>query len=726
MVLKAYPIDARDRFPPPNSQRASGKSPHRAKRAQTIMRPSKIPTALILVGLAMPVAAQSTLDWPVGELQPYREDSGLRQDANGVSAKVYEHVVHVKGATWLRLYFADVQLGPGSFIRVTSLLDNEVQELDAEALTIWSNSSAYFNGDAVMVELVAGPRTSRNRIVIDQVASELAPAIPARGCSYPCGICDTDDRMASTVDWACRLLPAGCTASVWNEDSCLVSAGHCIGSNNVIEFRVPDSSASCGIRHPPVADQFPILTTAFDNGGVGNDWAVMTSGTNSLGQTPFERYGALRRIASSPPSTGQSLDIWGYGIDPPQCTDSQTQQSSGGSVTSVFTLSFGHNVDATCGNSGSAVIRNSEILGIASHCPCNNSATRVDHSDFSAARGELCSDGGCAPECNDGNPCTDDVCVGGSCTFTPTPGPCDDGNPCTIGDSCSGSVCMPGSPLVCDDGSICTDDICVDGSCTFTPTPGPCDDLDACTVGDACSGGVCVPGPPRVCEDGNPCTADLCVDGSCTFTPIASPCDDGNRCTIGDTCSGRICVPGSPLVCDDGNPCSADVCVDGSCTFTPIAGPCDDGNPCTIGDICSDRVCVPGSRLVCDDGLFCNGAERCITGVCQPGVAPCIDDCCEEANTCMPCGCLCIYDLDGNCAVAGGDLGLFAGCWLCCNTDQCWQENACAGTDFDCNGCVGGGDLGWFAGRWMKTCDEVDPTDDYPPCRSCDGQVVCP
>jgi hypothetical protein len=113
-------------------------------------------------------------------------------------------------------------------------------------------------------------------------------------------------------------------------------------------------------------------------------------GTNNEGQKPFQRYGALMPIAETPPATGNALTIWGYGIDSP-CNLSQTQQTSDGSVTSVSGTLFNHNVDATFGNSGSGLIRNGqEILGIATHCPCPNWATRVDHPAFTAARESLC------------------------------------------------------------------------------------------------------------------------------------------------------------------------------------------------------------------------------------------------------------------------------------------------------------------------------------------------
>ncbi len=128
---------------------------------------------LVIGSLATPLLAQTTLDYPVGERQPYHYDSGIRPNQAEVTNVVSEHFVQVDGAAWLRLYFGDVELEPGSFVRITSQLDNEIQELDARGLAMWSNSSAYFNGDSVFIELVAAPKTRRNRILINEVAIEL-------------------------------------------------------------------------------------------------------------------------------------------------------------------------------------------------------------------------------------------------------------------------------------------------------------------------------------------------------------------------------------------------------------------------------------------------------------------------------------------------------------------------------------------------------------------------
>ena len=57
-------------------------------------------------------------------------------------------------AAALRLRFADVQLSPGSVLRVTSLTDGARQHLTAAALTQWRQGSAWFNGPAVHVELL--------------------------------------------------------------------------------------------------------------------------------------------------------------------------------------------------------------------------------------------------------------------------------------------------------------------------------------------------------------------------------------------------------------------------------------------------------------------------------------------------------------------------------------------------------------------------------------------
>ncbi|MCG8405781.1 MAG: trypsin-like serine protease [Phycisphaerales bacterium] len=403
-----------------------------------------ITTAVILFGGAIEVGAQETPNRPYPEPEAYQHDSGTKASLIAATATVHDHEVIVEDAVWLRIHFSEVQLEKGSFIRMTSVQDGEVQELDAAGLAMWSNASAYFNGNAVLVELVAEPGTSRNRFVIDKVASKRTGAVQIRGGGGQCGICGgSDDRVPSSEVWTGRLAPGGCTASVWNAESCLVTAGHCVAGANAVHFNVPNSNPNCIVNQPPIADQFPITNVLSSNFGPGDDWAVMTTGTNNLGQTIFQRYGEFRPIASSPGVVGQQCELTGYGVDL-TCTLSETQQTASGPITSVFAASYRFGIDLRGGNSGSALMLNDEIIGIATHCPCNNIATRVDLQAFADAREALCP-----TDCNSNS--IPDIC---DLDCGPAAGPCDvpgcgqslDCNENDIPDDCEGGDLCPPTP----------------------------------------------------------------------------------------------------------------------------------------------------------------------------------------------------------------------------------------------------------------------------------------
>jgi hypothetical protein len=105
----------------------------------------------------------------------------------------------------------------------------------------------------------------------------------------------------------------------------------------------------------------------------------------------------------------------------------------------------------------------------------------------------------------------------------------------------------------CDDGNPCTSDICVPGvGCTLMPLSGvACDDGNACSVFDTCWDGRCI-GTARTCDDRNPCTSDTCVPGvGCTYRLLSGvACDDENACTVSDTCIMGTCT-GTPRTCPD-------------------------------------------------------------------------------------------------------------------------------------------------------------------------------
>ena len=95
--------------------------------------------AVTVVGAAQaqqvqqPQVQHQTLDLPVSEFMPYTADSGLKANSAMVATVLFREDIQVNEAEWIRVYFGDVELATGSVVRITSLLDGEVQELDAAA-----------------------------------------------------------------------------------------------------------------------------------------------------------------------------------------------------------------------------------------------------------------------------------------------------------------------------------------------------------------------------------------------------------------------------------------------------------------------------------------------------------------------------------------------------------------------------------------------------------------
>ncbi len=232
--------------------------------------------------------------------------------------------------------------------------------------------------------------------------------------------------------------------------------------------------------------------------------------------------------------------------------------------------------------------------------------------------GDQCVAGTCTPgvpaDCDDDNVCTDDSCdpeLG--CVFTDNTLACEDGSVCTVGDLCAGGLCLPGAVLVCDDGNPCTDDVCDPvAGCLFTANQAACDDGVGCTLGDHCVEGACVSDALDPCDDGNPCTDNLCDPAlGCQSSDNENDCDDGDVCTLNDHCALGECVGDGELFCDDFNPCTDDACdpVLG-CTHILNNAACDDGDACTSGEACAAGECVGGLPTDCDDGDPCT-LESC-------------------------------------------------------------------------------------------------------------------
>ncbi len=186
-------------------------------------------------------------------------------------------------------------------------------------------------------------------------------------------------------------------------------------------------------------------------------------------------------------------------------------------------------------------------------------------------------------ECDDGLPCTPDLCVDGLCVHDAPPGlcctghaDCDDQVSCTD-DKCVGGFCKHykddnfccGTDADCAQPDPCESGVCVNEECTFPPVPGCCYADHECADGqaetvDLCAGHACIHSladPPTSCETDADCPVpNECVETSCL----------GNLCTHAPADKPGCC--GGPADCDDGQPCTADTCTAFHCGHSPVAG----------------------------------------------------------------------------------------------------------------------------------------------------------
>lgn len=162
-------------------------------------------------------------------------------------------------------------------------------------------------------------------------------------------------------------------------------------------------------------------------------------------------------------------------------------------------------------------------------------------------------------QCSDGNPCSVDHCVGGSCTHA-----------CVCLGVAGGLGCCPGPSALCirqcgDDGSgVCG------GSCPFGATCSSGSGSTACDcvsdVGGPCGGNifmtplVCAPG--LVCRQILPDVTGICVNPSATTTTLPNGCTPFFQSGCSQT--SDCCQP-----CGNGTIAPCAVCLAGRCVGVP-------------------------------------------------------------------------------------------------------------------------------------------------------------
>ena len=349
------------------------------------------------------------------QLVPFSYDSGWLTNPAPNETVVASHTIRIANATWIRLQFQAARLwnggdeDSGTYLRITSHRDGAVQELRTRHVREWGLSSAYFNGDAVQVDIVAPAGAGPSRLVLRNVW--IGPILAST--MSQCG--STDDRVPSSDPRLARTLPVTCTSWMFDDCThCLTTAGHCYADPawiTVVEFNVPPSTSFGTVNHPGPEHQYAVdpASRQFQSGGVGNDWSVFGCFPNSnTGLTPVQAQGGgfFRLVAPPAVSPSVQLEVKGYGSDSNDPTYSFWQQAHTGDYVLYSGTTIRHTADTTGGNSGSPVIWNASapdaVVGLHTHGACSttvpigsNSGTASTQANWTAARANPL--GVCAP-----------------------------------------------------------------------------------------------------------------------------------------------------------------------------------------------------------------------------------------------------------------------------------------------------------------------------------------
>ncbi len=291
-----------------------------------------------------------------------------------------------------------------------------------------------------------------------------------------------------------------------------------------------------------------------------------------------------------------------------------------------------------------------------------------------------------AVDCDDGNPCTDDLCDiapggaagAGTCKHDPTAngqeGDCDDGVFCNGVELCQGAsvfLCLgtciggPNNGLACSTDAANLDD-CPNGICIAKVCVGGPHDAAACVYDSECTDvlGACVtPGNPcsgstPLCNEnyddpndafpavlGGSCQAPCANDADCADTTFSAASDGCtlDYCCVGGFYTRKTCVSGSKIgsLCDGTNStqCASNPCGNPVSIPCDVDGTCVRGNPCGGGALCMNRVCVGGGQdffsLPCVSNNDCGSGPT--QGVCTDvtlcfGGRCCAPGSCERRN----------------------------------------------------------------------------------------------
>ncbi len=337
---------------------------------------------------------------------------------NNIGSKIVEKtftaVIEEPNAPWLQLHFEDFELGNNSYIRIVSKEDGYYQVLDNNSIKQWNKTSAFFNGDEIVLELYVSP-TDKNVFintkkisfgVNDKIRNKYKSSAKISSCTT-CGYGSTDERVSSNDPRVGRTINStsgsGTSSTGWTlSNGVLITASHAVDFLNYIEFNVPSSNQDGTYNHPSPSDQYAVIQSSIETGNSigGDDWAIFEVYPNSnTGLLPAQSQNSFFRGTKD--RNPSSLRATGFGADFDDFSacilneDNKTQQTDIGPVSGSESISGNYAswtvlLDVQGGASGGPVMDPSSeyAVGIISSCSTvseNMGATSTENNNFETA-----------------------------------------------------------------------------------------------------------------------------------------------------------------------------------------------------------------------------------------------------------------------------------------------------------------------------------------------------
>src|SRR5690554_1909493 len=137
------------------------------KSTSSMMKVTSFLVFHLIISFTVLTQAQ-TAEIPMHQ-QSYNYHSGyFNGSAEGIKL-AQTKLIGEAGIPWLNVHFSNHNLGNSSYIIITSLKDGLWQKHTQKTLEQWNGWTAFFNGDAVEVELYVAPEDRDVYFVVDEL-----------------------------------------------------------------------------------------------------------------------------------------------------------------------------------------------------------------------------------------------------------------------------------------------------------------------------------------------------------------------------------------------------------------------------------------------------------------------------------------------------------------------------------------------------------------------------